>query len=109
MQKSVSRRWKTSAASSPLPDLKSKPTRTSTIAHGESRNEAPRHRDNARRDLDLHAIDGLYLTQCINQMILESQLPHKIDNTLFPISNRQLTNLISRSKQQVDDFVDLLS
>ena len=28
-----------------------------------------------------------YLTQCINQMVLESQLPHKIVNLLSTITN----------------------
>ena len=30
-----------------------------------------------------------YLTQCINEMVLESQLPHKILNLLFTISDSQ--------------------
>ena len=36
------------------------------------------------------------LTQCIYQLVLESQLPHK---------NRQIDILISGSKQEIDDFV----
>ena len=30
----------------------------------------------------------LDLTECINQMVLESQLPHKIVNLLFIITNK---------------------
>ena len=41
-----------------------------------------------------------YLTQCINEMVLESQLPHSTVN--FSV-------LVSDSRQYVDDFVEELS
>ena len=41
-----------------------------------------------------------HLTDCIHQLVLESQLPHKIVNLLF-----QFTQL----KQQVDDYVGELT
>jgi hypothetical protein len=32
-------------------------------------------------------VDHFYLTQCIKQMVLESQAPHKTVNLLFTITN----------------------
>ena len=32
---------------------------------------------------------GNYLTQCIHQLVLESQLPHRIVNLLFTITNEK--------------------
>jgi hypothetical protein len=45
--------------------------------------------DGAVFDQDLLAPNAapLHLTNCINQMVLESQFPHKIVNLLFTITN----------------------
>ena len=42
---------------------------------------------NARVDIDSLQV---YLTQCIDQMVSESQLPHKIVNLLFTIINQNI-------------------
>ena len=41
-----------------------------------------------------------YLTQCINKMVFEGQLPHK---------NRQLIVLISNGEQSANDFVGVFT
>ena len=46
--------------------------------------------DFARRVVSVHsALGGMCVTECINKMVLESQLPHKIANLLFRSDSEQ--------------------
>ena len=39
------------------------------------------------------ADQGFHLTECIYQFVLESQLPHKIVNLLFTITNQYIKSM----------------
>ena len=51
---------------------------------GSGKARMPRITADSQDDLRVH------LTECINQMVLESQLLHKIVNTLFTISDQTI-------------------